>query len=95
LLVLWAAAVLLLSVRALYRGVVTPPPCLSVEPCRLDLNRASAADLEVLPGIGPRRAEALVLARLRGGPFLALEDLLRVDGFGPDMLRQLRPHVCF
>lgn len=92
---IWAVAVLLLSMRALYRGVVTPAPDLVVEPCRLDLNRASAAELEVLPGIGPRRAEALVLARLRGGPFLAVEDLLRIDGFGPEMLRRLRPHVRF
>ena len=95
LLAIWAAGVLLLSVRALYRGVVTPPPDLFVEPCRVDVNRASAAELEVLPGIGPSRAEAIVLARIRGGPFVELQDLGRVHGFGSELLRQLGPYVRF
>ena len=81
--------------RALYRGLRTPPPLLHVEPCCVDVNRASAAALEVLPGVGPRRAEDVVLARLRGGPFRDLQDLGRVHGFGPALLRRLRPHVRF
>jgi len=48
----------------------------------LDLNRASADTLEVLPGIGPRRAEAIVRAR-GGRPFAGPRDLERVHGIGP------------
>ncbi|MGC6487069.1 MAG: ComEA family DNA-binding protein [Planctomycetota bacterium] len=91
----WSVAVTLLAARALYRGVVTPPATIAITPCRVDVNRASAAELQVLPGVGPSRAEALVLSRLRDGPFRALQDLDRVDGFGDDLLRRLRPHVRF
>ena len=49
---------------------------------RLDPNRASAKSLEALPGIGPRRAAAIVAARSRG-PFRSLSELQRVPGIGP------------
>ena len=49
---------------------------------RLDLNRADARALEVLPGIGPVRAAAIVRAR-NERPFAAPEDLTRVRGIGP------------
>jgi len=48
----------------------------------LDLNRASAADLEVLPGIGPARAAAIVAERERGD-FESVNDLRAVPGIGP------------
>lgn len=62
---------------------------------RVDVNRASVAELQVLPGIGPGRAEALVLERIRGGLFAGLEDLERVRGFGAVVLDRLAPHVAF
>jgi competence ComEA-like helix-hairpin-helix protein len=42
----------------------------------VNINTASQADLEKLPGIGPKRAEAIIAAR----PFQRPEDLLRVPG---------------
>ncbi len=65
----------------------TPPPEASAAARllwgeRLDLHRASAADLEVLPGIGPARAAAIVEARCRR-PFADPADLERVHGIGP------------
>lgn len=49
----------------------------------LPLNRASAEDLELLPGIGPVRAAAIVAYRERHGPFGDPADLQRVHGIGP------------
>jgi competence protein ComEA len=58
---------------------------------RLDLNRASAADLEALPGIGRERAERIVAERAaRGGRFDAVDDLRDVPGIGPKTLARLR-----
>jgi competence protein ComEA len=55
----------------------------------LDLNRADPRDLEVLPGIGPARARAIVAAR----PFCRAADLARVPGIGPATLRRLAGRV--
>ena len=60
-------------------------------PVRIDLNRAPVPELMVLPGIGPERARAVVLHRVRYGPFTHLPDLLQVDGIGPETLAGLRP----
>jgi competence protein ComEA len=55
----------------------------------IDLNRADVRTLESLPGIGPGRARAIVLARARA-PFVQLEDLARVSGIGPKTIESLR-----
>jgi len=60
---------------------------------RLDPNRASAAELDRLPGVGPATAEALVRSRDAEGPYLVPEDLLRVRGIGPALLGRFRPHL--
>lgn len=58
---------------------------------RIDLNRASAAELEALPGIGPVMARTLIARR----PFRSLEDLERVPGLGPRGIARLEPRVSF
>lgn len=60
---------------------------------RVDLNRASAVDLERLPGIGPALAERIVEHRTTSGRFRSLEDMLAVSGIGPATLERLRPHL--
>ena len=60
---------------------------------RLDVNRATAEELERLPGIGPERAGAIVEDREEGGDYMQLEDLLRVRGIGPATLERLRTLV--
>lgn len=52
----------------------------------LDLNRASAAELELLPRIGPALARRVVEAR----PFASVDELVRVRGIGPRTLETLR-----
>jgi competence ComEA-like helix-hairpin-helix protein len=53
---------------------------------RLNVNLASAAELQRLPGIGPRLAEAIIAGR----PYSALDDLARVKGIGPGRLATVR-----
>jgi competence protein ComEA len=58
------------------------------------LNTATVDDLRRLPGIGEKRANAIVALRARlGGRFRAVEDLLKVKGIGRTSLRRLRPLV--
>lgn len=60
-------------------------------PVRIDLNRAPLGDLLALPGIGRVRAEAIILHRVRHGPFKRVEDLREVDGIGPETVAGLAP----
>ena len=61
---------------------------------RVVLNRASIADLRRLPGVGEKRAAAILEVRERlGGRFRHLRDLLRVRGIGPRSLARLEPLV--
>ncbi len=57
------------------------------------LNVASIDDLRRLPGIGPKRAEAVLALRAKIGRFHQVEDLLRVKGIGRATLKRLRPLV--
>ena len=59
----------------------------------IDLNRASAAELDELPGIGPATAAAIVEHREQHGPFASVEDLEAVRGIGPAKLDALRDLV--
>ncbi len=59
----------------------------------VDVNVATAADLEGLPGIGPATATAIVDDRTRNGPFASVDDLERVSGIGPAKLAALRDLV--
>jgi competence protein ComEA len=58
----------------------------------VDVNSASAAELEALPGIGAAKAAAIVEER-QTRPFASVEDLERVRGIGPALVAELRPHI--
>jgi competence protein ComEA len=59
---------------------------------RVDVNRATAEELQRLPGVGPALSGRVIAAREQK-PFRAVEDLRRVHGIGPKTLERLRPHV--
>ena len=59
----------------------------------LDVNVATAAQLEKLPGIGPSLSAAIVAYRAEHGPFATLDALEQVPGIGASKLSQLRPHA--
>jgi competence protein ComEA len=67
------------------------PAAVGREP--IELNSASAEQLERLPGIGPTRARAILELRARLKRFTRLEDLLRVRGIGRATFRKLRPLI--
>ncbi len=58
------------------------PPGSDPTPAVVDLNRADAAALEALPGIGPATAAAILDHRERNGDFASVEDLMDVRGIG-------------
>jgi competence protein ComEA len=57
------------------------------------LNHASVDELRRLPGVGPKRAEAILALRQRLGRFQRVEDLLRVKGVGRGAVKKWRPLV--
>ena len=59
----------------------------------LNLNTASAADLDSLPGIGQSLAERIVEYRTTNGPFQSTEDLQKVKGIGPALFAKLAPLI--
>ena len=59
----------------------------------VDLNRATESELDVLPGVGPATAAAIVAHRGANGPFSRVDDLLEVRGIGPAKLEALRDLV--
>ena len=61
----------------------------------LNINTASAADLQRLPGIGPALAERIIQHRTEHGRIQDLADLDRVRGIGPAMLARLASLVTF
>lgn len=57
------------------------------------VNYASAEELRRLPGVGAKRAEAIVALRARMGRFQRVEDLMRVKGIGRATIKKLRPLI--
>lgn len=73
-----------------------PQPARSLQPGeRIDLDRATAAEIDRLPRIGPTLARRIVANRDSLGPFGGLAGLRRVKGMGPAMLSALDSLVTF
>jgi len=62
---------------------------------RVDVDRATAVELERLPRVGKQLAERIVADRQANGPFGSLAGLGRVSGISAGLLRTLAPHVSF
>lgn len=62
---------------------------------RIDLDRASAQEIERLPRVGPALARRIVEDRDSGGPFGSLEGLSRVPGIGPGLERSVGRSATF
>ena len=59
----------------------------------LNINRASKSDFDSLSGIGPVIAGRIVTYRVQNGPFIAIDDLLKVAGVGPKTLERIRSRL--
>ncbi|HVL26174.1 MAG TPA: ComEA family DNA-binding protein [Thermomicrobiales bacterium] len=71
--------------------VATSAPATDGNP--LDLNHATASELEELPGIGEVLAARIVDYREEHGVFASIDELILVDGISPRLLEKLRPLI--
>lgn len=62
---------------------------------KVNVNQADLSQLETLPGIGAKKAQAIIDYRTANGSFHSLEDLGKVKGIGPKMLEKLKDLVIF
>ena len=60
-------------------------------PVRVNLNTGRAAELQRLPGIGPKLAERVIAFRNQHGPFRHPADIVEVKGIGPKTYEKMRP----
>lgn len=58
----------------------------------LNLNTATASQLDAMPGVGPKAAERIIAYRAKT-PFTRPEDLVKVKGFGKKKLEKLKGHL--
>ena len=66
----------------------------SVKSALVNINTATALELEALPSVGPSTAKAIVSFRAKNGPFGKADDLLKVPGIGDGKLAAMKPFVA-
>ncbi len=59
----------------------------------VNLNTATASELETLPYVGPKRAQAILALRTKIGRFKSVDELLKVKGIGRGTLKRMRPKL--
>jgi comEA protein len=70
----------------------TPAAAAAAAPT-VNLNTATLAELQALPGIGAKTAERIVQYREKNGPFKKIEELMNVQGIGEKSFLKLRAHL--
>lgn len=61
---------------------------------RLDINMATAEELDTIKGIGKSTAEKIIKYREEHGPFDAIEELANVSGIGTQTIEEMRESIC-
>lgn len=82
------ASTLLIAANGVANAADAPPPATPV-----NLNTASADELEALPGIGASKAQAILETRKTKGGFKTVDELVDVKGIGEKQVERLRPLV--
>jgi competence protein ComEA len=60
----------------------------------VNINSASASELEALPGIGAKTAARIIEYRQKNGPFKKIEELMNVRGVGEKNFLKLKPQIA-
>ena len=56
----------------------------------ININTATASELDTLPGIGPTTAQKIIDYRTQNGPFVNAEDIINVSGIGPGTYERIK-----
>ncbi len=60
---------------------------------KININSASIKELSTLPGIGKKKAAAIIAYRTQNGGFSTIDDLKKVEGIGKKTLERIKAHV--
>lgn len=71
----------------------TPPAGAQGQSGLININTAGVTELQEIPGIGEKKAQAIIQFRNENGHFQSIEDLTKVKGIGAKMLEKMRPFV--
>jgi competence protein ComEC len=89
----WSVASHRVAARGPPTGKARSSPRVEPKPApggrRINVNTATAAELEALPGVGPANARRII----EGRPYRSADDLERVKGIGPKRLEEIKPLV--
>ena len=91
-----AAASLLATVPSVVASAQGKPTSAASKPAPttpININTASATDLEGLPGVGAKTAARIVEYRQKNGPFKKVEELMNVRGLGEKNFLKLKPQL--
>ena len=85
------------TVIAILAAITLVPVALAADPPALtgvvNVNTASVEELQLLPGIGAARADAVIALRKQRGGFKSVEELTEVKGIGAVGLENMRPYL--
>ncbi|OPX32805.1 MAG: hypothetical protein B1H11_13520 [Desulfobacteraceae bacterium 4484_190.1] len=74
-------------------SLVTSPAAFASSGGKIDLNTATSVQLQELPGVGEKTADAIVKYRKDNGSFHSVDELMNVKGIGEKKLEKIRSHV--
>jgi comEA protein len=78
-----AAAILVFSLASAYAQSAAPK-------AKVNINTASASELEILPRVGPKVAQRIVDFRTKNGNFKRIEEIMKVQGIGEKVFENIK-----